>query len=135
MKSPLNPDCLKPIIQNPTQPNTHPTLTLPPQKTQRQPPQKNHPQLVIYSVAVGQPSFGVAGPAAIGLALSACALASGQYTGASLNPARTLGPALVFGCGAGTWSTVGAYVAAELLGAVAAAIASWPLYGAWLLHA
>jgi len=87
-------------------------------------------QLVIYSVAVGQPSFGVAGPAAIGLALSACALTSGPYTGAALNPARVLGPAVVMGCGAGTWSTVGAYVAAELLGAVAAAVASWPLYGA-----
>lgn len=88
--------------------------------------------LVIYSVAVGQPSFGVAGPAAIGLALSACALTSGPYTGAALNPARVLGPAVVMGCGAGTWSTVGAYVAAELLGAVAAAVASWPLYGTGL---
>lgn len=86
--------------------------------------------LVIYSVAVGEPSFGVAAPAAIGLAVSAAALTSGPFTGAALNPARVIGPAIVFGCGAGAWRSVGAYVAAELLGAVGAAALSWPLYGA-----
>jgi aquaporin Z len=34
---------------------------------------------------------------AIGLTLAGCILAGGVYTGASLNPARTLGPALVAG--------------------------------------
>lgn len=34
---------------------------------------------------------------AIGFVLAACILAGGTYTGASLNPARTLGPALVSG--------------------------------------
>ena len=34
---------------------------------------------------------------AVGLTLAGCILAGGTYTGASLNPARTLGPALVAG--------------------------------------
>jgi aquaporin Z len=36
-------------------------------------------------------------PLAIGFTLAACILAGGVYTGASLNPARTLGPALAAG--------------------------------------
>jgi aquaporin Z len=36
-------------------------------------------------------------PIAIGFTLAACILAGGVYTGASLNPARTLGPALAAG--------------------------------------
>jgi MIP family channel proteins len=45
-------------------------------------------------------AFGKAGNlagVAIGFTLAACILAGGIYTGASLNPARTLGPALVAG--------------------------------------
>lgn len=87
--------------------------------------------LVIYAVAVGESSFGPAAPAAIGLTLGCCALTATQYSGASLNPARTLGPALVFG-GCGGWGRQWAYVFAELLGAVGAAVASWPLYGTGL---
>lgn len=76
----------------------------------------------------------VAGPAAIGITLTAAALAAGPLTGAALNPARALGPATVFGCGGvkGAPSaaiTVAVYVAAEVLGALAAALGSWPLYG------
>jgi aquaporin Z len=50
----------------------------------------------IYQAAV----YGRAGniaPIAIGLTLTGCILAGGVYTGASLNPARTLGPALAAG--------------------------------------
>lgn len=50
----------------------------------------------VYQAAV----YGKAGsatPVVIGLFLAGCILAGGTYTGASLNPARTLGPALVAG--------------------------------------
>lgn len=44
--------------------------------------------------------YGKAGPVAgvaIGFTLAGCILAGGAYTGASVNPARTLGPALLAG--------------------------------------
>jgi aquaporin Z len=49
---------------------------------------------VVYQAAVYGKAGGVAG-LAIGLTLAATILAGGTYTGASLNPARTLGPALL----------------------------------------
>ncbi|KAF6260340.1 aquaporin-like protein [Scenedesmus sp. NREL 46B-D3] len=82
--------------------------------------------VTIYSVAVGRPDFGIMGPLASGLAMSAAALAGGRFTGAALNPARVLGPALVFGCG---WQVGPVYILAELLGGVAGSVMSCPLYG------
>ncbi len=52
----------------------------------------------VYSVAVGEPSFGIVGPLAVGLSVFATAIAGGAFTGAALNPARVLGPAIVWGC-------------------------------------
>ena len=57
---------------------------------------------------------------------SELALAGGPYSGAALNPARVLGPSLVFQC---YWDTVPVYVTAELLGAFFAALLTMPLYG------
>ncbi|KAI8474889.1 MAG: aquaporin-like protein [Monoraphidium minutum] len=82
---------------------------------------------VIYAVAVGDKN--VAAPAAIGITLVACATTALDYSGASLNPARVIGPAVVFGCGAGAWKVVAVYVAAQLAGGLSAALFSWPLYG------
>lgn len=58
---------------------------------------------------------GTLAPLAIGLTLAACIFAGGIFTGASLNPARTLGPALV----GGDLSYVVVYIVAQVLGGVA----------------
>jgi MIP family channel proteins len=55
---------------------------------------------ILVSVVFQAAAFGKAGSFAgigIGFTLAACILAGGTYTGASLNPARTLGPALIGG--------------------------------------
>lgn len=72
---------------------------------------------VIFQVAM----FGRAGnlaPIAIGLTLAACILAGGPVTGASLNPARTLGPALA----SGDLSYVVPYLIGIFAGGVVAAL-------------
>lgn len=81
--------------------------------------------VAIYAVAVGEPHFGNVAPLGVGAALYAGAVTGGAYSGAAFNPARVLGPAVVFTC----WRGAFWYVLAELLGGLAAAIASWPLYG------
>ena len=52
--------------------------------------------------------------------------AGGPLTGAALNPARVIGPALVFNC---YWDTVFVYIFAELFGGFLAAVIVLPLYG------
>lgn len=75
--------------------------------------------LVIIGVATDRRAApGVAG-VAIGLAVGLDALAFGPLTGASMNPARSLGPALA----SGEVSGLGVYLAAPLLGAALAMIA------------
>jgi aquaporin NIP len=56
---------------------------------------------------------------AIGLTLVFCILMGGPLTGASLNPARTLGPAIVTGNYADLW----VYLVGPIAGAVVAALA------------
>ena len=78
---------------------------------------------VIYQVAVN----GKAGKLAtgvIGLTLSALILAIGAYSGASLNPARTLGPALA----AGNLSYVPAYFIGIFAGGILAGLFNGYLY-------
>jgi hypothetical protein len=54
------------------------------------------------------------------------AMAGGQYSGAIMNPARALGPALVYGLSAATTSV---YVLAQLAGGVLAASLAGLFYG------
>jgi MIP family channel proteins len=55
---------------------------------------------------------------AIGLTLAFCILMGGPLTGASLNPARTIGPAIA----AGIFSDIWLYIAGPVVGAILAAL-------------
>lgn len=79
--------------------------------------------LVITAVATDARAAGEAAALAIGGTVALDALVGGPISGASMNPARSLGPALV----SGDLSHIWVYVAGPILGAVVAAVA----YG-WL---
>jgi MIP family channel proteins len=71
--------------------------------------------LVITAVATdGRAGPGVA-PIAIGLSVGFCALMGGPLTGASMNPARSLGPAIV----SGVWRAHWVYWVAPITGMIA----------------
>jgi aquaporin NIP len=79
--------------------------------------------LVITAVATDTRAVGEAAALAIGGTIALDALVGGPISGASMNPARSLGPALVSGDLSHLWI----YVAGPILGAAAAAV----VYG-WL---
>jgi aquaporin NIP len=56
---------------------------------------------------------------AVGATVALAALIGGPISGASMNPARSIGPALV----SGVWNGLWIYVAATVLGAMTAAVA------------
>lgn len=68
---------------------------------------------VIISVATDTRAVGTPAAIAIGLTVAVDALWGGPISGASMNPARSLGPALV----SGVWTAQWIYVLAPLLGA------------------
>jgi aquaporin NIP len=74
---------------------------------------------VIMAVATDTRAVGAAAAIAIGGAVGLGAIFGGPVTGASMNPARSLGPALASGTGTTLWI----YVAGPLLGAVTGALA------------
>lgn len=73
---------------------------------------------VIMGVATDYRAVGKAAGLAIGGTVWFEAMFAGPLCGASMNPARSLGPALV----SGNWTNFSAYVAGPILGAAAAAI-------------
>jgi MIP family channel proteins len=73
---------------------------------------------VIMAVATDTRAVGQAAALAIGATVGLEALFAGPISGASMNPARSLGPALVAGIWTGQW----VYVTAPFLGAAAAAL-------------
>lgn len=77
--------------------------------------------LIVHNVCLWRESFAAMGPLVIGLALTACALSGGYWTGGSLNLARLLGPAIVHGC---DWRLVGFYALGQVAGTVAAVLTS-----------
>ena len=77
---------------------------------------------VIMSVATDVRSVGQIAAVAIGATVGLEALFAGPITGASMNPARSLGPAIV----GWTWSSQWVYVLAPIIGASAASMVySW----------
>jgi glycerol uptake facilitator-like aquaporin len=75
--------------------------------------------LVIMSVATDTRAVGAPAALAIAAAVGLAALAFGPLTGASLNTARSFGPALA----AGQWQEFWVYLVGPLLGAPAGALA------------
>lgn len=72
--------------------------------------------LVIIVVATGKRAARGTAGLAIGLTVGMASLVVGPFTGASMNPARTLGPAIASGTLSGLWI----YLTAPFLGAVLA---------------
>lgn len=75
--------------------------------------------LVITSVATDTRAIGEAAALTIGGSVALGALVGGPISGASMNPARSLGPALV----AGDLTAIGIYLVGPVLGAMGAALA------------
>lgn len=78
--------------------------------------------LVIMAVSSGSREQGMMAGLAVGAAVALDAFVGGPVTGASMNPARSIGPALVSGETRGLWL----YCAAPLAGAVSGAL-TWRL--------
>lgn len=74
--------------------------------------------LVIVSVATDRRAHRSAAGLAIGLSVTMGALFAGPFTGASMNPARSIGPALA----SGAWAHLWIYLAAPVVGALLAMV-------------
>jgi len=77
---------------------------------------------VILMVALDTKAKTGLAPLIIGLALAACILAAGNFTGGSLNPARSLGPAIFANKEWNHWNNMWIYWLGPLVGAVLAGV-------------
>jgi aquaporin Z len=79
--------------------------------------------LVIVNTAVRPSVVGPQAAIAVGGTIALCGIVGGPLSGPSMNPARSLGAALV----ASDWANQWVYVVGPLLGAVAAVLLTWVL--------
>lgn len=82
--------------------------------------------LVILGTATRYSLVGPNAAIAVGGTITLCGLWALPITGASMNPARSLGPALIRGDLTGVWI----YIAGPMLGALCASLITWLLCGA-----
>lgn len=80
---------------------------------------------VILAVSTGAREKGITAGLAIGATVALCAMFAGPVSGASMNPARSLGPALAAGELAGLWI----YLSAPVVGAVLAVALCRAIHG------
>ena len=80
---------------------------------------------VILGTASGAQQVGPIAAIGVGSYIALAGLFGAPVSGASMNPARSLGPALVLG----DWTAWWAYLAGPLIGAVAATGIAWVLRG------
>ncbi len=74
--------------------------------------------VVVFNVAVSKKGWGINAPLAIGLAIMLIHFVGVPWTGASVNPARSFGPALV----TNEWKDFWIYIVGPSVGGVAAAL-------------
>ena len=79
----------------------------------------------ILGTASGAQNVGTLSAIAVGAYIALAGLWASPISGASMNPARTFGPALV----GGTWTSFSAYVVGPLVGALLAVGVAWLLRG------
>lgn len=90
--------------------------------------------ITVHNVCLWRQSFAAMGPLVIGMALTACALTGGYWTGGSLNLARLLAVSAVKRC---SWRATGFYVMGQVAGTLAAVLTSLAVNGfgtAWKLR-
>ncbi|KAK9915134.1 hypothetical protein WJX75_005159 [Coccomyxa subellipsoidea] len=82
---------------------------------------------VVYATAIASPGHGSLSPLAIGLTVYVGAVAGGNWTGASMNPARVIAGLIVYGCNLhGIWWI---YLLGQIVGAILAAVVAGSIFG------
>lgn len=80
--------------------------------------------MIVLNTATRHRVIGAEAAIAVGATIAACGMFGGPFTGPSMNPARSLGPAIVSGTLRNQW----VYVLAPVMGGVLAVMSTWILH-------